>query len=312
MVRHDGYELILGTSIDAQFGPVLLFGQGGHLVETQKDSVVALPPLTAPLALRMMSETRIHKALLGVRGRPPVNLSALAHIMVRFSQLVVEQPWIAECDINPLVASGERIVALDARIALHDAETAVSGLPRPAIRPYPVQYTRHVTLKNGTKVRIRLIRPEDEPAMVRFHRALSDRTVRLRYFYPFQYGQRVAHERLVRICFSDYDRDLPLVAELEQPNDRGEREIIAVGRLSKLTNTNDGEFAILVCDPWQKQGLGSELLRMIVEIAKDEHLSRVVADILPENLEMQRVAAKTGFSLDQRLDTVAAELRLDA
>jgi acetyltransferase len=183
-------------------------------------------------------------------------------------------------------------------------------LARPAIRPYPVQYTQSKTLKNGTKVTIRLIRPEDEPAMVRFHRMLSDRTVRLRYFYPFQYGQRVAHQRLVRVCFSDYDRDLPLVAELEQPNERGERDIVAVGRLSKLPNTNDGEFAVLVCDPWQNQGLGSELLRIIVEVAKDEHLTRVVADILPENIEMQRIAAKNGFSLDERRGTMVAELKL--
>jgi acetyltransferase len=311
MLRHGGYELILGSSVDAQFGPVLLFGQGGELVETQKDSVVALPPLTEPLARRMIGETRIHKALLGVRGRPPVDLSALARIMVRFSQLVVEEPWIAECDINPLVASSERVVALDARILLHEPGTAESGLPRPSIRPYPIQYTQAKTLKNGVKVTIRPIRPEDEPAMVRFHRTLSERTVRLRYFYPFQYGQRVAHQRLVRVCFSDYDRDLPLVAELAQPNEGGEREIVAVGRLSKVPNTNDGEFAILVSDAWQNQGLGSELLRIIVEVAKSEHLGRVVADILPENLEMQRVAAKTGFALDQRLDTVAAELRLE-
>jgi acetyltransferase len=224
--------------------------------------------------------------------------------------LVVEEPRIAECDINPLVASSERVIALDARVVLHDPKTAESALPRPAIRPYPVQYTRTKVLKNGAQVRIRLIRPEDETAMVRFHRALSDRTVRLRYFYPFQYGQRVAHQRLVRVCFSDYDRDLPLVAELEQPNERGERDIVGVGRLSKVPNTNDGEFAILVSDSWQNQGLGTELLRNVVEIAKDERLSRVVGDILPENLEMQRIAAKTGFSLDQRRETVFAELTL--
>jgi acetyltransferase len=314
MIRHKGYELIVGSSPDAQFGPVLLFGQGGELVETVKDSVVALPPLTYVLARRMMSETRIHKALLGVRGRPPVDLATLERILVRFSQLVVEQPWIAECDINPLIASADEIVALDARIVLHDPALAEGELPRPAIRPYPAQYTRSWKLKDGTPVILRMIRPEDELAMIRFHRLLSERTVWLRYFHPLAYAERVTHDRLVRICFTDYDRELALVAELEQPNDKGERDIIAVGRLSKLSTTNGGEFALLVSDQWQSRGLGSELLRTIVLIAKDERLRSVQADILPENVEMQRVAQKNGFSLDRRYEEqrVVAELNLES
>jgi acetyltransferase len=136
--------------------------------------------------------------------------------------------------------------------------------------------------------------------------------VRLRYFHPLQYTERVAHERLVRICFSDYDRDLALVAELEQPSQDGERDIIAVGRLSKLPGKNRGEFALLVGDQWQGEGLGTELLTMIVQIARDEKLSRVGADILPENVEMQGVARKAGFSLDKRYDEqrFVAELAL--
>lgn len=185
---------------------------------------------------------------------------------------------------------------------LHDGGLREADLPRPAIRPYPVQYTQSKTLKDGRKVTIRLIRPEDERAMIRFHKMLSERTVRLRYFHPLQYAERVAHQRLLRICFSDYDRDLPLVAELDEPNDAGERDIVAVGRLSKIPGTNRGEFAILVSDQWQDKGIGSELLRIIVDIAKDEQLSRVVADILPENVEMQRVAMKVGFTLDKRYE----------
>jgi len=302
MVAHKGYELIVGSSPDPQFGPILLFGQKRELVKTLRDSVVALPPLTDPLARRMMSETRIHRALLGVRGRPPVDLGALAGVLVRLSQLVIEEPRIAECDINPLIASADEIVALDARIVLHDPALAESDLPRSAIRPYPFQYTRSWKLKNGTPVTIRIIRPEDEAAMVRFHRMLSERTVFLRYFHPLAYAERVAHERLVRICFGDYDRELALVAELERPNDKGEHDIIAVGRLSKLPGKHRGEFAVLVSDQWQNQGLGSELLRTIVQIAKDEGLGGLGADILPENVEMQQVARKNGFSLDKRYE----------
>ncbi len=262
----------------------------------------------------MMSETRIHKALLGVRGRAPVDLAALAGVLVRLSQLVAEEPRIAECDINPLIASADKILALDARIVLHDPATADSDLPRAAIRPYPFQYTRSWKLRDGTAVTIRMIRPEDEAAMVRFHRMLSERTVFLRYFHPLAYAERVTHERLVRICFSDYDRELPLVAELERPNDQGECDIIAVGRLSKLLGKNCGEFALLVSDQWQNQGLGSELLRSVVQIARDERLRAVGADILPENLEMQQVARKNGFSLDKRFEEqrVVAYLNLES
>ena len=204
------------------------------------------------------------------------------------------------------------MVALDARIVLHDPACLPEAHPRPAIRPYPTQYARSFALRGGSRVCIRVIRPEDEQAMVRFHRALSEQTVRLRYFHLLPYSQRIAHERLVRICFSDYDRDLLLVAELEQPNEGRERDIVAVGRLSKLLGTNQGEFALLVADQCQGQGLGTELLTMIVQIARDEKLIRVGADILPENVEMQSVARKAGFSLDKRYEEqrVVAELGL--
>ncbi|HXE42457.1 MAG TPA: acetate--CoA ligase family protein, partial [Candidatus Baltobacteraceae bacterium] len=136
----DGYEIILGSSIDPQFGPVLLFGTGGQLVEVFKDRALALPPLNATLARRMIERTKIYNALKGVRGRKPVNLAALDELLVRFSQLVVEQKWISEIDINPLIASPEGLLALDARVVLHKPEITETQLPKPAIRPYPLQY----------------------------------------------------------------------------------------------------------------------------------------------------------------------------
>ena len=119
---------------------MLLFGSGGQLVEVYKDRALALPPLNATLARRMMEQTKIYTALKGVRGRPPVNLAALEELLVRFSYLVVEQPWISEIDINPLLASPERLIALDARVVLHPKDTKEEKLPKPAIRPYPTQY----------------------------------------------------------------------------------------------------------------------------------------------------------------------------
>ena len=169
----DGYEVILGSSIDPQFGPVLLFGMGGQLVEVFKDKALGLPPLNTTLARRMMERTKIYKALKGVRGRKPVDLAALEKLMVGFSQLVAEQRWIKEIDINPLFASGDDLIALDARVILHDPKTTEDQLPKLAIRPYPSQYVGPWKMKDGTKVTIRPIRPEDEPAMVEIPRDAS-------------------------------------------------------------------------------------------------------------------------------------------
>ena len=296
MVKLEGYELILGSSLDSQFGPVLLFGAGGQLVEILKDRVLGLPPLTATLARRMMERTRIYEALKGVRGRKPIDLAALEQVLVRFSQLVVEQPWISEIDINPLVASPEGFIALDARIVLHGKDVRENELPRPAIRPYPTQYVKAWRLPDRTPVTLRPIRPEDEPLMAKFHETLSDQSVHYRYFGALKLPQRIAHERLTRICFNDYDREIALVVDYKKPKTR-EHEILGVGRLSKLHGANEAEFALLVSDPWQKLGLGTELLKLLVKIGRDEKLDRIIGHILPENHAMQHLCKKVGFEL---------------
>ncbi|MEM9664793.1 MAG: bifunctional acetate--CoA ligase family protein/GNAT family N-acetyltransferase [Bacteroidota bacterium] len=296
MVSMDGFELILGSSIDPQFGPVLLFGSGGTLVEVYKDRALALPPLNSTLARRMMEQTKIYHALHGYRGRQPVDQEALEQLLVRFSQLVVEQRWIKEIDLNPLVASGEGLLALDARVLLHAPEVDEASVPEPAIRPYPRHYVENWTLRDGREVVIRPIRPEDEPALVEFHHRLSERSVYLRYASLFQEEQRVAHERLSRLCFIDYDREMALVVEGPSAED-GTTELLGVGRLTKLIGTSDGEFAMLVRDADQGQGLGTELLERLIYIGRAEGLQRIVADILWQNKPMQGVCRKLGFSI---------------
>jgi acetyltransferase len=291
----DGYEVILGSSIDPQFGPVLLFGMGGQLVEVFKDKALGLPPLNTTLARRMMETTKIYKALKGVRGRKPVDMAALERLMVGFSQLVAEQRWIKEIDINPLFASGDDLVALDARVILHDPKTAEDKLPTLAIRPYPTQYVDSWRLKDSAKVLIRPIRPEDEPTIVKFHEGLSERSVYLRYFSPLKLQQRTAHDRLVRICFNDYDREIALVAEHKGSD--GKPEILGVARLSKLHGGNGGEFAVVVSDKWQNHGLGTELTKRLIEIAKNEKMDSLVAYTLRENKDMQHMCKKLGFTV---------------
>lgn len=296
MIKLDGYEVILGSSIDPQFGPVLLFGSGGQLVEVFKDRALGLPPLNGTLARRMMEQTKIFHALKGVRGRQPVNIAALEELLVRFSQLVVEQKWISEIDINPLLASPERLIALDARVVVHPLDMPEEKVPVPAIRPYPVQYISSWKLKGGSPVTVRPIRPEDEPLLVKFHETLSEESVYYRYFSQLKLDQRIAHERLTRICFNDYDREIALVAEIKDGKG-AEPQIIGVGRLSKLRGSNEAEFAMIVSDRWQSMGLGTELLRRLVQIGKDEKLERISANMLPENHAMHHVSKKLGFKL---------------
>jgi len=311
MIKLEGYEIILGSSIDPQFGPVLLFGLGGQLVEVFKDKSLALPPLNTTLARRMMEQTRIYTALKGVRGRKPVDVAALEQILVRFSQLVIEQRWIKEIDINPMLASPDQLIALDARVVVFDKNTTEDQLPKLAISPYPVKYIGGWRLKNGEPVTIRPIRPEDEPMMVRFHETLSDRTVYLRYLQLLKLSQRVAHERLTRICFIDYDREMALVAERKNPS-TGEAEIIGVGRLQRIHGTADAEFAIVVSDQFQGQGLGRELLNRLLQVARDSGVKKVRADILADNIPMQRLCERLGFRVQQNVNepTLEAELNL--
>jgi len=214
---------------------------------------------------------------------------------VRFSELVVEQPRIKEIDINPLLVSADRLLALDARIVLHASDIKDADLPTSVIRPYPVQYVAPWTLRDGTAVTIRPIRPEDEPLMVAFHGNISARSVYFRYMHLMGLSERVAHERLTRACFIDYAREMALVAEHRDA--AGRVSILGVGRLMKLHGTLDGEFALVVVDAKQGQGLGTELLRRLVQIGRDEGLHRIVATIASENQDMQRVSRNIGFTV---------------
>ena len=295
MIRREGYELILGSGVDPQFGPVLLFGSGGQLVEVYKDRALALPPLNTTLAQRLMEQTHIYRALKGVRGRKGVDMVALESLLVRFSQLVIEQPWISEIDVNPLLASPEGSLALDARIVLHKQSVTADQLPKPAIRPYPSEYVWQSKMRNGTEVTIRPIRPEDEPQMVTFHETLSERTVYLRYFSTLSLRRRVEHDRLLRICFGGYDREMVLVADCKDVA-TGDHRILGVCRLNRSRNKNEAEVAVLVADQYQNQGLGSELLRRNIQIARQEKLTRLTAEILRDNVAMEKVFQRLGFS----------------
>jgi acetyltransferase len=240
-----------------------------------------------------------------------VDLAALEELMVRFSDLVIENPAIKEIDINPVLASAERLLALDARVVVHDKSVPDDQLPHSAIRPYPVQYVGEWKMNDGEEVLIRPIRPEDEPLMIEFHKKLSERSVYLRYFQPLKLTQRTAHERLTRICFLDYDREMALVAERKKPD--GSPDIIGVGRLSKIHGRPEAELAALVQDELQGKGLGVELYRRLIQVARDQRLQKVHSNMLGENREMQHLCKRLGFKLsapDLEDNLVLAELTL--
>lgn len=294
MINSKGIELIVGSSSDPQFGPVLLFGSGGVLVEIFRDHALDFPPLNNTLALRMMQKTKIYHALKGFRGQKSVPLDALVDLLVQFSLMIANEPWIKECDINPLLATPEGFIALDARIVLHDPDVDLKTLAKLACRPYPAEYIREKTLRDGMSIILRPIRPEDEPALVQFHRELSQESVRQRYFEFVELDERTRHERLVRICCSDFDRNITLVAQKLNSS-----ELMGVARLFREPIASHGDLKMIIKDPYHGKGLGTLLLEEIQHVALREGVKTISATVLSENSGMLHLLTKAGFTLQQ-------------
>ncbi len=298
-----GIDLSLSSEVDSQFGPVLRFGLGGLLARGIPDHAYGLPPLTTTLARRVMERTRVLKALQQAR----VDQSGLEALLIRFSRLVVEHPRIRSIRIDPLVASAEGLLNAGAvEIALWDGSVPAEKLPKPAIRPYPHHYVAEWTTRDGTPIVFRPIRPEDEPMMVPFHESLSELSVYMRYFGSLSLAQRTAHERLTRVCFIDYDREIALVAEGKN-RETGANGILAVGRVIKNHLDDDAEFAVVVSDSAQGKGLGTELLRRLIEAGRSEGVHRLYGWILPDNYAIQKVCRKLGFDVQHNFEENTTE-----
>ncbi|MGH7222095.1 MAG: GNAT family N-acetyltransferase [Gemmataceae bacterium] len=290
MIRERGYELIIGSSLDRQFGPVILFGCGGVLVEVFKDRALALPPLNRTLARRLMERTKIYEALQGVRGQKAVNLEALETLLARFSQLLVDFPEIQEVDLNPVLAAPERVLALDARLLLCPADRAPQQCPKLAIHPYPNQYEAPFRLRDGREVMIRPIRPEDEPLILALHAGHSEHTLRMRFFGLVK---TLSRDSLIRLCHLDYDREMALTAVLRE---NGEPRLLGVARYYLHPETGVAEFAVVVSDAYQRQGLGRHLMQRLIDIARECGVRRLVGQVLIENTPMLHLMHSLGFS----------------
>ena len=301
MIRAEhGYEVIIGAKKDPTFGAVILFGMGGIAAEVFRDRAVGLPPLNERLAQRMIESTRSYRLLKGFRSHPPANLDLLKEILIRFSYLVVDYPEIEEMDINPLLISPEGAWALDARVLI-DKEALAHGV-KPyshlAIRPYPEELLRRTKTKDGAPLTLRPIKPEDEPLWHKMLATFSEETIRFRFFS--QIGE-ITHEFATRYCFIDYEREVAIVAELEED---GERKLIGVGRLTSEPNLEEAELAVVVGDPWQGRGVGTLLTDYCLEIAHNRGIRRIVAEMLPDNEVIIAMLKRRGFEMERVEDVI--------
>lgn len=298
------HELLIGAKRDPIFGPVIVFGLGGVAVEVFKDIKIGLPPLNMALARRLIEGTKIFTLLQGYRGMPGVNLQSIQFLLYKFAYLLMDFPEIQEIDINPFAVDAQKGLVLDARILLDS--TRPSETPEPyahlVISPYPQKYMRKIRLRNRKSVLLRPILPEDEQLEAVMFSRMSEETQRFRFFSLIK---EITHQMLIRFTQIDYDREIAIVAELRE--DR-ERVMAGVARLIADADNEDAEFAIVVADPWQSQGLGNALMDFIIEISRERQIKKVFANFLPDNQAMQHMFETRGFTIRREDDVCYAEL----
>lgn len=288
--RRNGREIMLGVMNDPVFGPAITVGLGGTLVEVIRDRAVGLPPLNRFLVRRMIEETRASRYLDDFRGKPAANRRALEDVILRLSDMVCELPWIEELDINPLVVNETDAIALDARVVLRPSRPTDRDYGHMAIHPYPSNLVGEHVLRDGTPLVIRPIRPEDARMERDFVNGLSERSRYLRFMYAMK---ELTPAMLSRFTQIDYDREMALIALAQQ--DGGERQV-GVARYVTYLDGRGCEFSIVVSDDWQNRGLATELLRRLIDIARERGLEEMDGVVLRENRGMLALAKELGFT----------------
>jgi acetyltransferase len=288
MVRRPGaVELILGVNEDSVFGPVVLFGQGGVLVELMDDTTLELPPLNAALARAQMARTRVFRLLEGYRDMPSADLDAVTGALIAISQLASDIPALKELDINPLLADRAGVIAVDARIRV--GPSTKDAAARLAIRPYPKALESSATLANGTVLALRPVRPEDEPLLQDIARHMDPEDLRLRFFTPVK---TLSHPLAARLTQIDYDREMAIIALAD-----GGRTALGVARFAADPDKRSAEYAIGIRSDWQRRGLGRVLMERIMAIATRRGIPEIFGDVLHENAPMLDLARRLGFTL---------------
>jgi acetyltransferase len=292
VVRAKTRELILGLADDPTFGTVVVFGRGGTAVEIINDKSLSLPPLDLHLARRLIERTRVSRLLRAYRDVPAVKHDAVAMVLVKLAQMAADIPEIRGLDINPLLADETGVLAVDARVVVGHAEPKFrgSGHANFAVRPYPSQWQRHLTVKDGWRVFVRPIRPEDEPLIHEMLKHVTMHDLRLRFFAPMK---QFSHEFIARLTQLDYARAMAFVAFDEASN-----EVVGVVRIHSDSIYETGEYAILLRSDLKGRGLGWTLMQMIIEYAKSEGLKTISGDVLSENTVMLAMCRNLGFEVE--------------
>jgi acetyltransferase len=291
IVRPAATELIVGLIDDGVFGPVVLFGKGGTAVEILSDRALGLPPLNTVLARDMIERTRVAKLLNGYRDVPAADMAAIERVLIQLADLAVDLPELAELDINPLLADADGVLALDARVVVRVAAARTDR--RLAIKPYPADLEHEIEVKGSLRLRVRAIRPEDEPALVEMSRRSTPEDVRLRFFDAMK---SIPHRLAARLSQIDYDREMALVAIDQAKDERGD-EIVGVVRVICDPDIVQGEFAVMVRSDMKGRGLGYALMQEMLAWARERGLARVIGEVLPENATMLKMARELGAAV---------------
>jgi acetyltransferase len=287
--RSHAQEIIVGMNVDLTFGPMMLFGAGGVAVEVLRDSALALPPLDQLLARQMIAETRIARLLAGYRDRPAANIDALADVLVRVSDLIIQHPEIRELDINPLLVDENGVIAIDARMKL--VSEATSPRMPLAIRPYPAQLQQSISIDGVGQVVLRPVRPDDEPRYVPFFAAVSPDDIRMRFFTA---RRSFPHTFLAGLTQIDYAREMAFVAIKAET-----QELLGVSRLVLDPDRTRGEFGLLVRSDLQGHGLGWQLMSALLSYARSEGVKEVIGLVHIQNRHMLEMARELGFKAHQ-------------
>jgi len=308
VAEKEAVELILGIKKDNVFGTILLVGMGGITAELFSDKALGFPPLNESLARQMLESLKIYPLLKGYRGSPAKNIAGLIQTLIRLSYLAADYPEITELDINPLLVTTENVVALDARIVIDESIVGKERIPfaHLALHPYPEKYVRKLKLRDGREILLRPIKPEDEPLWLDMvgHCSKESLYSRFRYFFQWQ-----SHEVATRYCYIDYDREIAIVAEIQE---KGQRRLVGVGRLIADPDHETVEYAILIIDEYQQKDLGNIITDFCMEIAGKWNLKKIVAQTTTDNKRMISVFKKRGFTIqsDTSDSTVEVEKEL--
>lgn len=289
-------ELMIGVVRDKVFGPAISLGMGGSLVEIICDRAIALPPLNSTIIKELIARTRLAKLLEAFRNKNKINQDMLIDVLLKVSEMICELPYIEEMDINPLIVNDKEAVVADARIMLNHAKTSKNRYTHMAICPYPNYLISAYKLKDGSDITIRPIRPEDARLEQNFIRQLSEQS---KYFRFMGHIQALSLNMLIRFTQIDYDREMALVATLQE---NSKEMIIGITRYITNPDLQSCEFAIVVADAWQRKGLGYQLLVHLIEVARARGLNLMSGHIFSFNTGMLTLVKNLGFSIKSDKD----------